>query len=497
LGEKIFMAGGDNTNTEFAGVLSGVGGSLTKTGTGTMTLSGVNTYTGGTTISGGALSVGSSSALGFESNNLTIGSGTILKATDSFKTSRSTTLGGAGGGVGGTFEVDVGKTLEYTSSSVISGTGSLIKTGTGTLSLGGIDTYTGGTYIKAGTLVSTSNQAPGPQPSPGSNDYAHHIYDGATLQIAVGSWSTERQIELMGDAGGMANIDITNGFTQQRNGLIYGAGGLNLNGTGRMTVTNANTYTGGTVIQNGTLQVNNSTGSATGTGAVTVKTAGTLSGLPTAQGIYSGITGSVTGPVTVESGGNLLTQSGGTLTLGGLTLNAGALSTFHLGALTATKLINITGSDLFNLAGASTVEIVNTGLMAVGTYTLFGYAGVAPVFANLSLVSTHLGVFKLALVNNVGNASIDLLVEAINNQWVQPGGGNKLWSTVGNWFLGVVPDSTGADADFGKNAGSGFGTNAETVMVDTSKTVGSINFNNADTAFTIDAVAGQSAEAML
>ena len=201
-----------------------------------------------------------SAALGLESNNLTIGAGATLLANGSFNTSRSTILGGAGGGVGGTFEVAANITLDYTSSSVISGTGSLIKTGAGTLSLGGVDTYTGGTYIKEGTLVSTSGQAPGPQPPAGSNLYAHHIYDGATLQIAVGSWSTERQIELMGDTPSTtdaARIDITNGFTQQRNGLIHGTGKLDLVGTGTMIVTNANTYSGGTIVENGMLQVNN------------------------------------------------------------------------------------------------------------------------------------------------------------------------------------------------------------------------------------------------
>jgi len=55
LGNKILATGGDNTDTNFAGVISGTGGSLTKQGAGTMTLSGDNTYTGATAIDGGTL----------------------------------------------------------------------------------------------------------------------------------------------------------------------------------------------------------------------------------------------------------------------------------------------------------------------------------------------------------------------------------------------------------------------------------------------------------
>jgi autotransporter-associated beta strand protein len=492
LGGKNLTTGGDATSTTYAGVISGTGGSLTKAGAGMMTLSGINTFTGGTTILAGRLSVANSSALGLESNNLTIGAGAILQVTSSFNTSRSTTLGGSGNGSGGTFEVAGGQTLDYTSSAVISGTGSLIKTGAGTLSLGGVDTYTGGTYIKEGTLVSTSGQAPGPQPPAGSNLYAHHIYDGATLQIAVGSWSSERQVELMGDqVGGVAKIDITNGFTQQRNGLIYGAGKLDLIGTGRMIVTNANSYSGGTIVENGILQVNNGAGSATGSGAVTVRNNGTLSGLPTAQGIYAGITGAVSGTVEIQSTGKLLASSGGTLTLGGLTLDAGALSTFQLGALTSSPVVNITGSGLFTLPNASTrtIDIINSGSMGVGTYHLFDYTGTAfnsDSFAKLALADPHSGLFNLSLTNNTGNTSIDLDVTAIMQQW-RKGGTDTNWSSTANWWTGVVPDGAGTEALFINNNGyAGFGA-TETVTLDSSRTVGSIAFNNAATAFTIHA----------
>jgi autotransporter-associated beta strand protein len=63
LGSKNLAVGGNNLSTTFSGVIQngglfgGAGGSLTKTGAGTLTLSGVNTYTGGTTVNGGTLAV--------------------------------------------------------------------------------------------------------------------------------------------------------------------------------------------------------------------------------------------------------------------------------------------------------------------------------------------------------------------------------------------------------------------------------------------------------
>lgn len=99
---------------------------------------------------------------------------------------------------------------------------------------------------------------------------------------------------LQGESGfvflGASTLTVSNKPDATFGGVISGAGKLVKGADRTLELTNANTYTGGTIIKDGTLLVTNTTGSATGPGPVLVKS-GALSG-----------TGTLAGNVTVGAG---------------------------------------------------------------------------------------------------------------------------------------------------------------------------------------------------
>jgi autotransporter-associated beta strand protein len=129
--------------------------------------------------------------------------------------------------------------------------------------------------------------------------------------------------------------------------ILAGTGiALNKTTSGTVTLTGANTYTGGTNVSGGSLLANNTSGSAAGTGAVTVTNSGTLLG---GNGI-------ITGAVSMASGTNLspgaTTASGSTAVLktGALTLSSGSNFNVDLNGTTAG-----TGHDQVQVTGAVTI----------------------------------------------------------------------------------------------------------------------------------------------
>jgi autotransporter-associated beta strand protein len=124
--------GAKNTTNTFAGIIADAGTtSLTKIGIGNLILTGPNTYSGATTISGGALQIGdggNSGTLG--SANVTDNASLIFNRFDNLICSNT-----------------------------ISGSGNLAQTGFGILTLTAVNTFSGATFISAGTLALTNSSS--------------------------------------------------------------------------------------------------------------------------------------------------------------------------------------------------------------------------------------------------------------------------------------------------------------------------------------------------
>ena len=209
-----------STTTTFSGNIGGSGGSLIKTGPGTLILTGSNNYTGGTTVSAGVLQGNTTSLQGNITDN-----GTVI-----FDQSTTGTYAG-----------------------VISGTGSVTKINPGTLNLSNANTYTGATTVSVGTVALTGS---GSIASSSLTVASGAIFDisavsGATVQglSGAGTVTLGSQALTVNESPSAASTTFS--------GSLNGTGGsLIKTGPGTLILTGSNGYTGETTVSAGVLQGN-------------------------------------------------------------------------------------------------------------------------------------------------------------------------------------------------------------------------------------------------
>jgi autotransporter-associated beta strand protein len=169
----------------------------------------------------------------------------------------------------------------------VSGVGSLTKTGAGVLILNNTNFYQGGTTIAGGILSGNTIANQGSNSAFGQGNFV--IDNGATLQYTGGTASTNRTISL-GSGGGTVAVTGT-GNRLAVTGVVSGTGGLTKTGLGTLQLINSNTYSGGTIINNGEVDAFNTSGSATGSGDVTINAGALFIG-------FGGTAGAVSGNIT-------------------------------------------------------------------------------------------------------------------------------------------------------------------------------------------------------
>ncbi|ECI4868713.1 fibronectin-binding autotransporter adhesin ShdA [Salmonella enterica subsp. enterica] len=334
---------------ELENTLSG-SGSLVKTGTGELTLSGDNTYSGGTTITGGTLTADHADSLGSgdidnsgvlqvgegELENTLSGSGSLVKTgTGELTLSGDNTYSGGTTITGGTLTADHADSLgtgaiansgvlqvgEGELENTLSGTGSLVKTGTGELTLNGDNDYSGGTTIDDGVLIA---------------DNADSLGTGAVANNGV----------LQVGEGELKNT-------------LSGTGSLVKIGTGELTLSGDNTYSGGTTIDDGVLIAANVNALSGGD----VDNSGTL--MLDANGAFE------LANVTTHSGATTALAAGSTLDAGQLTQEDGSTLSIDLGAATDEAMItadSVTLGGTLNVTGIGSVT--DSWTPEAYTYTL-------------------------------------------------------------------------------------------------------------------------------
>jgi len=423
----ITLAGGEITGT--SGVLTGasyalqsgnvtaiLGGSsiaATKTTGGTVILSGANTYTGATTINAGTLSISSIGNGGAASNigqstsaagNLTLGGGTLEYTGSTASTDRNFTLTAS---TTSTINVTQSGTSLTISGAAASTNGSLTKVGSGTLILSGNNSYTGTTTIDAGTLEITTTGLLG------GGSYAGNIVN--TGAFIIGSNSN-----------------------QTLSGAISGIGALTKNGTGTLTLAGNNNYSGGTMLNTGTLVIGHS--AAAGTGTITqassssllkFDTTGTITNAMSVYNVLASQSATLSGAITVNNAtwdidsGDTLTISGavsgnggvtknggGTLILSGnntylapTVINAGTLEAAHAGALGSNNTVQVTGGTLLVTADdAINGKNIQMGGSGIGLQFSGNYSG---AIGNLTLSANS--------IIDLGTGSVQILFQGLTS----------------------------------------------------------------------------------
>ncbi len=367
-------------------VLAGSGG-VTKTGNGILILTNANTYSGKTFVNAGTVSIDAGSCLGAApggtvADQLTLDGG-ALKMTGSF--TFAGTRGITVGSNGGIIDVDTNQSVTYPS--LLAGsTGVVTKNGEGTIILdfGAADHTYGGLILNAGAVGFRKSTGLGIGEVLVNGGQIYNSVAGQT-RLPVNSVVLNGNLTLGNSnvAGGITfsgSWTITNAsrtLTVDTNGNTGNAGlitisgaigedvagrGLTKAGAGILLLGGANTYSGPTIINGGSLVVDGSTAS----GAVTINSSGRLNGI-----------GTVGGAVTVNSGGTLSPgdpSSIGTLTVtGNLTLQAGSTSQIQVdGTTPANDSVTLGG----NVTYGGTLNILTSGSFTLGQqFTLFSGTG--------------------------------------------------------------------------------------------------------------------------
>jgi autotransporter-associated beta strand protein len=369
-------------------------GTLTKQGSGTVALAGTNSYAGATTISAGTLQVGAGGATG------TLGSAPTVtdNATLAFNRSDS-----------------------YTNSAQITGTGGLVQQGAGTLTLMANNTYAGVTTISGGGLQLGDGVTPG---TLGTGN----VTDNGALIV-------NRPDDFF----------LTN--------IISGTGTLIKVGPNTLrfdrSLANANTYSGGTIISNGTIRLGPDANGDPGAANVNSLGSGPLTFYGGTLWCYNAVNGGLnvgpafSGPIIVPAG-----QSG--------TVLAPQNGTFSPSAVTGSGSLTVVAASTRNSVAGTWSAFAGQMVAAGGTA---GFQLTANNFSNAGILVTNGTVLGYIGGNNatirIGELTGDGTLGSVSQSSTSP-----------TWMVGsknTAATFNGTIANVGTTSVTKVGTNVWTI----------------------------------
>jgi len=316
---KTLTISGPIVGSGTSGIRFGSGTGLLN---GTVNLTGTSSYAGSTTIDSATLATGANNVLpsGASSGNIIFtktGASGVSPVLDLKSTTQTVNGLDDVSGVGSilsttanlsTLSIGANNTSS-TFNGVISTNVALRKIGSGTLALSGTNTYTGGNTIDAGTLLGTVNSIIGNVTNNGTLGFDQSVSgtysgvisgNGSLLKIGAGDLrltgsntytggNTLSGGNLIGSLNSIIGNVATAGGTLVKfdqatsgtySGTISGNGGLSLIGTGTVSVTANQTYTGPTSVDAGTLALagNLASGTTTVASGASLVGSGTMNG---------------------------------------------------------------------------------------------------------------------------------------------------------------------------------------------------------------------------
>ena len=393
----------------------------------------------------------------------------------------------------------------------LSGTGALTKTGSAMLTLNTNNSFSGGVTLSAGTLGVGNNSAFGT---------GTFTVNGGTVIGSGGTRTLGNPVAVGADfaVGGTVAVTFTGGVnlgsstrviattssgTTTLSGVVSGTGGLTKDGTGVMQLSgsSANTYSGSTLVNAGTLLLAKTAGVNAVAGAVTVGDgaggAGTdILRLSAANQIDDTAAVTISGSGLLDLNGfsetvQSVSSSAATsqIALGAGTLTIGdSSSATYAGSISGTGTLVKQGSGTLTLSGASTytgattvsggvVNVQNGAALGSGTTTVNGgtalevQGGIA--VANQTLTVNGDGIGSAGALRNING----------NNSWsgaITLGSASRINSDSGTLTLSGTLGGSGQSATFG-GAGNTTVSGAITSGTVTKEGTGTLTLSGANT----------------